>query len=137
MNANIAITSVMLVKIPRSNSLLCIETKGRRVDKRLILRGRKIENMSGESIEKRVLTDHGGRFVVLIIYVAVVILAGGWGYLLGSLGIKSLRPVSLFFLFTLQPTPSGLAVYGMGTLGVGLGIILLLVNYVSQHYDLN
>nr|WP_160135647.1 cox cluster protein [Halococcus salsus] len=93
--------------------------------------------MSGESIEKRVLTDHGGRFVVLIIYVAVVILAGGWGYLLGSLGIKSLRPVSLFFLFTLQPTPSGLAVYGMGTLGVGLGVMLLLVNYVSQHYDMD
>ena len=93
--------------------------------------------MSGESIEKRVLTDHAGRLVVLVIYVVVVILAGGWGYLLGSLGIKSLRPVSLFFLFTLQPTPGGLAVYGMGTLGAGLGIILLLVNYVSQHYDMN
>ncbi|RJT02538.1 MULTISPECIES: DUF7520 family protein [Halococcus] len=80
------------------------------------------------------IAGYDGRSVVLFVYVVVVAIAGCWGYLLGALGIQDLQSVSLFFLFEIQPTPVGLAVYGMLTLGVGLGVVLLAVGYVSRHY---
>jgi hypothetical protein len=78
--------------------------------------------------------NHSGQTIVLFVYAVVVAIAGFWGFLLGSLGLTELRPVSLFFIIELQPTPLGLAIYGMGTIGVGLGIILLLVRYASRRY---
>lgn len=80
------------------------------------------------------VAGHSGRSVVLLVYAVVVAIAGLWGVLLGAVGPSNLRPVSLFFLIELPPTPLGLAIYGMGTLGVGLGIVLLLVRYASRHY---
>ena len=76
-----------------------------------------------------------GRSVVLFVYAVVVAIAGLTGFLLGTFGPDELRPVDLFFLIELQPTPLGLAAYGMGTMGVGLGILLVLVSYASRHYD--
>lgn len=76
-----------------------------------------------------------GRSVILTVYLVVIAIAGVMGVLLGAFGPDELRPVDLFFLIELQPTPVGLAVYGMGTMGVGLGILLLLVNYASNRYD--
>lgn len=82
----------------------------------------------------RRVADYNGRTVVLIVYVAVVAIAGGWGYLLGSIGIRDLQTVRLFFLIPLRPTPVGLAIYGMATIGVGLGVLLLAISYVSRRY---
>lgn len=79
-------------------------------------------------------TRRSGRTVVLFVYAVVVAIAGLMGLLLGSIGPKALRPVKLFFVFEIQPTPLGLALYGMATLGGGLGIALLLVMYVSRRF---
>lgn len=90
--------------------------------------------MSENRTTQRV-ADRSGRSVVLFVYVAVVAIAGGWGYLLGSLGIEDLNPVHLFFLFEIQPTPVGLAFYGMVTMGTLLGVLLLGVRYASRRYS--
>ena len=81
------------------------------------------------------VAGYSGRTVMLVVYVTVVTFAGGWGYLLGTLGIRDLQSVRLFFLIPLQPTPVGLAVYGIGTLGVGLGVLLLVIGFVSRRYS--
>jgi len=75
-----------------------------------------------------------GRRVVLFLYLVVVTVAGLTGYLLGSIGPEGLRSVSLFGVVSLPPTPVGLALYGVLTLGVGLGVALALVAYVSDRY---
>ena len=75
-----------------------------------------------------------GRSVVVGLYLAVVAVAGVTGYLLGAIGPEGMRPVSVFGVFSLAPTPMGLALYGVVTLGVGLGIALALVAYVSDRY---
>ena len=80
-------------------------------------------------------TGQRGRNVILVVYVVVVAIAGLFGYLLGAIGPDALRPVKLFFLVEIQPTPLGLALYGMTTLGVGLGALLLGVRYASRRYD--
>ncbi|PSP73002.1 cox cluster protein [Halobacteriales archaeon QS_3_64_16] len=72
--------------------------------------------------------------VVVALYVLVVSITGLTGYLLGSIGPEGLRPVALFGLIELPPTPIGLALYGIVTLGVGLGIALGLVVFVSRRY---
>lgn len=90
--------------------------------------------MSETQTQTKTVTGHSGRAVVLFVYAVVVAIAGFTGFLLGTIGPTALRPVKLFFLIELPPTPLGLAVYGMGTLGAGLGVALLLVRYASQHY---
>lgn len=78
--------------------------------------------------------ERRGSRVVLVVYLTVVAIAGLTGYLLGAVGPTALRPVALFGLVKLQPTPLGLAIYGMATLGGGLGVALVLVVYVSRRY---
>lgn len=75
-----------------------------------------------------------GRRIVLLIYVVVVVIAGGTGYLLGSIGPEGLRPVSVLGLIAFPPTPVGLALYGMATLGGGLGFAIVLIAFVSRRY---
>lgn len=75
-----------------------------------------------------------GRRIVLFLYLVVVTVAGLTGYLLGSIGPEGLRSVALFGVVSLPPTPVGLALYGVLTLGVGLGVALALVAYVSDRY---
>jgi hypothetical protein len=75
-----------------------------------------------------------GSQVVIALYVLVVAVTGLTGYLLGSIGPDGMRPVALFGLITLPPTPIGLAIYGVVTLGVGLGVALGLVVFVSRRY---
>ena len=104
-------------------------------DKKLIVRQRQLAGMSENPTATTRATGRRGRSVVLVVYVVVVAIAGITGVLLGTFGPDELRPVELFFLIELQPTPLGLAVYGMGTMGVGLGILLVLVSYASRRYD--
>ena len=80
------------------------------------------------------VSERSGQRIVTVIYFVVVTIAGVMGYLLGSAGIRDIRSVKLLFLIELQPTPIGLAIYGMGTMGIGLGVALLFVAYVSRHF---
>jgi hypothetical protein len=75
-----------------------------------------------------------GRQIVLRLYVAIVILAGVMGFVLGSIRPEDLQP-ELFGVIALPPTPFGVAVYGFVTIAVVLGVLLGLVVYVSGRID--
>lgn len=75
-----------------------------------------------------------GNRVVLFVYVAIVVIAGVMGLVLGSARPDNLDP-ELFGVIQLPPTPLGTALYGMITVAVGLGVFLYLVVYVSRRYD--
>ncbi|WP_415381085.1 cox cluster protein [Halosimplex sp. TS25] len=72
-----------------------------------------------------------GPRVVLAVYLAVLGVAGAMGALLGYVNPEGMDPV-LFFLVDLPATPLGMATFGVVTVGVGLGVLLLAVRYVSQ-----
>jgi hypothetical protein len=76
----------------------------------------------------------GGKWLILVLYAVVVSIAGLTGFLIGALGIRGLRPVTFLGLITFQPTAVGLAAYGVLTMGLGLGVMLGLVIYVSNNY---
>jgi hypothetical protein len=76
----------------------------------------------------------GGHRVILLLYGVVVSIAGTMGALIGSIGLRDAQAVSAFGLITFQPTPLGLALFGMITVGTGLGAVLLLVVVVSRRY---
>lgn len=78
-------------------------------------------------------TKSGNR-VVLVVYSAIVALAGIMGYILGLIRPDNLTP-ELFGFIALPPTPLGVAIYGAVTVATGLGIFLGLVMYVSERYD--
>lgn len=90
--------------------------------------------MAENPTQPQTTRDHDGRNIVLLVYVIVVSIAGFMGFLLGAIGPAKLNPVSLFFLIEIQPTAIGLAVYGMVTVGVVLGILLALVRYAARNY---
>ena len=60
--------------------------------------------------------------------------AGCVGVALGSCRPADLRP-ALFGFLALPPTPFGVAVYGMVTVGVGFGVLLVLVIYIARRTD--
>lgn len=76
----------------------------------------------------------GGKRVIVVLYVVVVAIAGFMGAAIGSIGLRDLEAISFLGLVTFQPTPTGLATFGVATVGVSLGIVLLLVVYVSRNY---
>jgi hypothetical protein len=80
------------------------------------------------------VTETAGAKVVVQIYVAIVALAGVMGFVLGTIRPADLQP-ALFGVIALPPTPFGVALYGMVTVGVGLGVLLGLVVYVSRRTD--
>jgi len=75
-----------------------------------------------------------GEKVVVQIYVVIVALAGVMGFVLGSIRPADLEP-ELLGVIPLPPTPFGVALYGMFTVGLGLGVFLGLVIYVSRRGD--
>ncbi|WP_246282732.1 DUF7520 family protein [Natronomonas halophila] len=76
----------------------------------------------------------GGHRIIIFLYVVVVSVAGFMGAVIGSIGLRDLEAVSFFGLVTFQPTPFGLAAFGMTTVGTVLGILLVLVVGVSERY---
>lgn len=80
------------------------------------------------------VTETPGEKVVVQIYVVIVALAGVMGFVLGTIRPADLQP-ALFGVVALPPTPFGVALYGMLTVGVGLGVLLGLVIYVSRRTD--
>ena len=75
-----------------------------------------------------------GRRVVLTVYATVVAVAGLMGFILGVISPKELDP-ELFGLIQLPPTPLGMAIFGIVTIGVGLGVLLLAVRAVASRVD--
>jgi len=76
----------------------------------------------------------GGRRVVAGLYAILVVVTGVFGYVIGLIRPDALDP-TLFFLVDLPPTPLGMALYGMVTVGIVLGTLLLLVRYVGRRFD--
>jgi len=76
----------------------------------------------------------GGQRIIVALYVVVVTIAGLMGGIIGSIGLRDLQAVSAFGLITFQPTPLGLAMFGVTTIGTLLGVLLLLVVFVSRRY---
>lgn len=76
----------------------------------------------------------GGRQLVVAVYVVIVLLTAGIGFVIGAIAPQGLDP-RLFGLIQLPPTPIGTAVYGGVTIAVLLGVLLLAVVYVSERYD--
>jgi hypothetical protein len=72
-----------------------------------------------------------GERVVVWLYVVIVALAGVMGFVLGSIRPENLEP-ELFGVVALPPTPLGVAIYGVVTIGIGLGVLLGLVVVVSR-----
>ena len=79
-------------------------------------------------------TGTPGEQVVAGVYVVIVALAGVMGFVLGAIRPAELQP-ELFGVIALPPTPFGVALYGMITVGVGLGVLLGAVIYVSKRTD--
>lgn len=75
-----------------------------------------------------------GPRVVLTVYLAVLGVAGAMGALLGYVNPEGMDP-ELFFLVDLPATPLGMATFGVVTVGVLLGVLLLAVRYVSRFDD--
>lgn len=75
-----------------------------------------------------------GDRVVVKLYLIIVAVAGIMGFILGVVRPADLEPV-LFGVIPLPPTPFGVAIYGVVTIGTILGILLGLVIYISERYD--
>lgn len=76
----------------------------------------------------------GGNRIILTLYAVVVAIAGLMGAVIGSMGLRDLEAVSFLGLVTFQPTPLGLAAFGVSTIGTFLGVLLVLVVFVSRRY---
>lgn len=74
-----------------------------------------------------------GNRVVLGMFALLVSVAGLLGFIIGLIRPADLRPVPLFGLVWLEPTPVGLAVYGMLTVGAVLAVGLALVMAASRY----
>lgn len=75
-----------------------------------------------------------GPRVILLIYVVVVAIATGTGFIIGAIGPVGLRPPAFLGVLEFPPTPLGMAAYGGMTLALLLGVLLLGVMYVSRNY---
>lgn len=79
-------------------------------------------------------SPRGGNRIIIALYLIVVAVAGLMGGVIGSIGLRDLQAVSFLGVITFQPTPLGLALFGMLTIGTMLGVLLLLVVVVSRRY---
>ncbi|MFB6202633.1 MAG: hypothetical protein ABEI98_11580 [Halorhabdus sp.] len=81
-----------------------------------------------------VTTAIRGRRVVLVLYLVVVAIAGLMGAILGATRPDVVDPV-LFGVVPLPPSIVGMAVYGMVTVGVAIGVLLVAISYVADRFD--
>ncbi|WP_435360730.1 DUF7520 family protein [Haloarchaeobius sp. DFWS5] len=76
-----------------------------------------------------------GERVVGVIYAGVVVLAGVFGAAVGVLLGGEQAPNANFAGIEFAISPLSMAVYGMVMVGMTLGILLLLVRFVSRYDD--
>ena len=86
------------------------------------------ERTDGENDEK---PTRSGRRVIEVVFVGCVLLAGGFGYFIGGIGLRALGSISVFGLTVFEPTPVGMAFYGMTVTGLVLGVL-----YVGARFAL-
>ena len=79
-------------------------------------------------------TAWSGRRVIYAVYAAVVSIAALMGFILGTINPEGLDP-TLFFVIDLPPTPVGMVIFGVSTIGLGLGVLMLVVAYVADRFD--
>ncbi|QSG06658.1 putative membrane protein [Halapricum desulfuricans] len=72
--------------------------------------------------------------MIYAVYAAIVSIAGLLGFILGAINPEGMDP-TLFFVVDLPATPVGMVIFGVSTVGVGLGVLLLLVAFVADRYD--
>lgn len=80
-------------------------------------------------------TPIGGRRVVLYMYAASVLVAGGFGYVLGAAVFENAAEkgvVAAFGPVTFPLTPLNLALYGVVSVGTILGVLLGVVVWLSK-----
>ena len=75
-----------------------------------------------------------GPRLVLVLY-ALLVAVGGVSGALVAVFVEGATAPRLFGLVTLPPSVVGFAVYGAVTVGVALGLPLMLVAYVSRRID--
>lgn len=75
-----------------------------------------------------------GRRVIYALYAAVVGIAALMGFIIGILRPEDLDP-TLFGVIDLPPTPVGMVIFGVVTVGLGLGVLLVAVSYVADRFD--
>lgn len=56
------------------------------------------------------------------------------GFIIGIINPDDLDP-TLFFVIDLPPTPVGMVIFGVTTVGLALGILLLAVAYIADRFD--
>lgn len=79
-------------------------------------------------------TGLSGNRVIVALYLIVLAVTALMGAIIGSIGLRDLEAVTFLGLVTFQPTPLGLAAFGVATIGTFLGTLLLLVVVVSRRY---
>jgi hypothetical protein len=90
--------------------------------------GKPVEPGSGtEGSERAKHSERPGRPIMIGLFVGGVVLAGGFGYFIGSIGIRALDPIGAFGITLFQPTPIGMALYGMIVVGGLLGVLFSIV----------
>ncbi|MDY7083125.1 MAG: hypothetical protein SXQ77_12160, partial [Halobacteria archaeon] len=86
------------------------------------------DDSHGESDEEtEAETGIKGIYVVGFLYATIVFIAGFFGFLLGIAGPENLNPPEYLGIVKFPPTPLGLAVFGVLTIGTGLGFFILLI----------
>lgn len=75
-----------------------------------------------------------GRRVLYIVYAAVVSIAATMGFIIGVINPDGLNPV-LFGVIDLPATPVGMVIFGVVYVSIGLGILMLAVEFVANRYD--
>jgi len=75
-----------------------------------------------------------GQRVIIGVYLSVVVIAGLMGALLGATRPDVVEP-ELFGVIALPSSTVGMAIYGMVTVGLALGVLLVAVSYVAARFD--
>lgn len=75
-----------------------------------------------------------GRRVLYVLYATVVTIAALMGFIIGTIDPDGLDPV-LFGVIELPPTPVGMVVFGVVYVSIGLGILMLAVEFVANRFD--
>lgn len=77
-------------------------------------------------------SKRSGRLIFLLVWFVAVVIAGGFGFIVGVIGPKALRHIRVFGMTIFHPTPIGLALYGMIAVGFILTALYTAVEIASR-----